>query len=47
MGVSALTPQVFHNFIREFSAKRLQAEPIVVTAVDPDNVTLKVRKHRP
>jgi len=24
-----------------------RGEPIVVTAVDPDNVTLKVRRHRP
>jgi len=24
-----------------------RGDPIVVTAVDPDNVTLKVRKHRP
>jgi len=24
-----------------------RGEPIIVTAVDPDNVTLKVRKHRP
>jgi membrane protein implicated in regulation of membrane protease activity len=24
-----------------------RGEPIVVTSVDPDNVTLKVRKHRP